>query len=96
MGDRSETVLSNRRLIGDWLAIDGRLFNCHFLKIKCYERINHFYASCHHDNTIDTIASLTTKQNAAVMVVMVVMDLLGLTSSHVTLSASDISGSSSL
>ena len=51
---------------------------------------NHFCASCHHDNTYGIVDSLTTKQNAEVLALMV---LLGSSSSEVKLLASDISSS---
>ena len=52
-------------------------------KIKMFwKEWNHFYTSCHHDNTIDTVALLTTKQNPAVMAVMVLLGPTSCTVSH--------------
>ena len=62
-----------------------RLFYHQFLRKKMFEKnINHFYASSHHDNILDKVVLFTTNQNAAGVVVMI---LLGPTSSELTFSA---------
>ena len=58
-----------------------------FKKENVWKEYNHFYASCHLDNILDKVVSLTTNQNAACVVVMI---LLGPTSSELTFSAFDI------
>ena len=56
--------------------------------MKYLKKKKHFCASCHHDNILDKVVSLTTNWNAAGVVVLI---LLGPTSSELTFSAFDIS-----
>ena len=57
------------------------------LLIKCLQRRT-ICTSCHHDNILDKVVSLTSNENAAGVVEMI---LLGPTSTELTFSALDIS-----
>ena len=69
--------MTGQQLIRDWLATDQRLVEDSstiilFLKIKYLERIKHSIK-----NTLETVASLPIKLNAAVIIAI---NLLGLNS----------------
>ena len=66
------------------------VLSSNFKIYSVWKELNHFCASCHHDNILDKIGSLTTNQNAAGVVVMI---LLRPTSSELTFTEFDISGS---
>ena len=68
---RRQLVQSNRPTVSN-KSTETVLLS--FFKIKMFwKELNHFCASCHHDNTTDRVASFTTKQKAAVMAVMVLL-----------------------